>query len=85
MTYKNSMPVARIGDQYELAKYIGNFSVGRREGLGSMYWADGSNFTGLWKNDSRINGKMIMSNGCVYEGEFKNDLFNSLKAKLFLP
>lgn len=50
-----------------------------------MYWADGSNFRGLWKGDLRFKGRMIMPNGCAYEGEFKNDLFSGMKARLFLP
>jgi hypothetical protein len=54
MAYKNSIPLEKVGDQFEIAKYIGNFSAGRREGLGSMYWVDGSNFRGLWKNDGRF-------------------------------
>ena len=85
ITYKNSVPIAKVGDQFELAKYIGNFSCGKREGFGSMYWADGSNFKGLWKNDLRHKGRMIMPNGCVYEGEFKDDLFSGIKCKLYLP
>jgi hypothetical protein len=78
MTYKNSIPVAKVGDQFELAKYMGNFSAGRREGFGAMYWDDGSNFKGLWKNDQRAKGRMIMPNGCIYEGTFKNDTFDCL-------
>ena len=50
-----------------------------------MYWADGSSFEGIWKDDMRYEGKMIMSNGCIYEGTFKNDKFHCKMAKLFLP
>jgi hypothetical protein len=64
---------------------MGNFSCGKREGFGAMYWADGSNFIGLWKGDLRLKGRMIMPNGCVYEGEFKNDLLSGMKSRLFLP
>jgi hypothetical protein len=78
MSFKNSIPLEKVGDTFEIAKYIGSFSVGRRGGFGCMYWVDGSSFRGLWKNDSRFKGRMIMTNGIVYEGEFKNDLFNSL-------
>ena len=48
-------------------------SCGRREGFGCMYWADGSNFEGIWKNDQRSKGRMIMAGGFIYDGTFKND------------
>ena len=50
-----------------------------------MAWADGSSFEGIWKNDNRLKGRMLMSNGYIYEGDFKNDQFDSKCAKLYLP
>lgn len=47
--------------EYELAQYKGNFRNGKREGHGKMIWSDGSCFEGLWKNDLRLNGTMIMA------------------------
>jgi hypothetical protein len=38
-----------------------------------MIWADGSVFDGIWKNDQRLNGSMIMKGGYAYIGSFKND------------
>eukprot|EP00356_Strombidium_inclinatum_P014865 CAMPEP_0170506624 /NCGR_PEP_ID=MMETSP0208-20121228/55624_1 /TAXON_ID=197538 /ORGANISM="Strombidium inclinatum, Strain S3" /LENGTH=107 /DNA_ID=CAMNT_0010788275 /DNA_START=1415 /DNA_END=1738 /DNA_ORIENTATION=+ len=74
-----------VGNQYEVAKYEGDFKHGKREGQGSMVWADGSSFEGTWKNDMRQVGKMVMGNGCVYEGKFRDDKFEDKNAKLFLP
>lgn len=33
----------------------------------------------------RHTGRMIMANGCVYEGDFKNDKFHGEKARVYLP
>ncbi len=38
-----------------------------------MVWTDGSVFTGLWKNDMRLQGQMKMSNGNTYKGSFVDD------------
>lgn len=49
-----------------------------------MIWADGSVFDGLWCNDERVRGRMIMANGFVYEGSFKNDKFHGDNEKLMM-
>lgn len=38
-----------------------------------MVWADGSVFEGIWHNDERFKGRMVMSNGFIYKGSFIND------------
>jgi hypothetical protein len=38
-----------------------------------MTWPDGSSFAGDWLNDSRVNGKLTMVDGNIYEGHFRND------------
>jgi hypothetical protein len=35
-----------------------------------MIWSDGSVFDGIWLNDERHKGRMVMSNGFVYIGTF---------------
>ena len=50
-----------------------------------MYWEDGTNFVGIWANDQRISGKLIMANGVVYEGDFINDLPHSQNGRFYLP
>ena len=84
MFYKNSLG-STDSFNYELAKYDGNFSNGRREGKGSMTWGDGTVITGTWRNDMRHKGTLIMNNGLVYIGSFKNDKICSENAKLLLP
>ena len=41
-----------------------------------MSWADGSAFKGVWKNDKRHEGEMILSNGYAYRGSFVDDKFH---------
>lgn len=50
-----------------------------------MVWFDGSNFEGYWKNDERCHGRMIMANGCVYQGQFVNDKFHGENEQLLMP
>lgn len=50
-----------------------------------MIWSDGSIFEGIWKNDVRHHGRMIMANGFIYIGGFKNDKFNDPYATLMMP
>ena len=49
-----------------------------------MIWADGSCFSGLWHNDIRLKGRMVMSNGMIYEGSFKNDKFHGDNERLYM-
>jgi len=60
MTYKNSIPGSTPGVEYEIAQYKGNFRNGKREGQGKMIWDGGSVFEGIWKNDQRHKGRMIL-------------------------
>jgi len=41
-----------------------------------MTWADGSTFRGMWKNDKRLEGEMLMFSGNIYHGAFDEDQFN---------
>lgn len=65
MNYDYSIPGVN-GADFEEATYEGLFIAGKREGQGTMTWADGSKFMGLWKHDMRILGEMKMQNGNVY-------------------
>lgn len=83
--YKNSTKSVQVGIEYEQAQYKGNFRNGKRDGQGMMVWADGAVFEGTWQNDQRKYGKMIMNNGCVYIGHFKNDKCHGKQERLLLP
>ena len=85
MFYKNSLKSSASGTVYELAQYEGEFRQGRREGKGTMVWGDGTTFEGTWKNDMRHQGKLIMSNNCVYIGRFDKDLINGPSEMLLSP
>lgn len=72
MKYNYSLPGSN-GTEFEEATYEGNWSAGKRDGPGVISWIDGSQFTGIWKNDQRHEGEMRMANGSVYKGQFLND------------
>ena len=46
------------GSEFEEATYEGMWKAGKRDGSGTITWADGSVFTGLWKDDMRLEGEM---------------------------
>jgi len=62
------------GAEYEEATYEGCWRAGKREGQGTMTWAEGAYFTGKWKNDMREYGELRLQNGNFYRGPFMNDL-----------
>ncbi len=83
MKYSHSMP-GNMGAEFEEAQYEGMFKAGKREGFGTMTWADGSVYAGLWKNDKRIDGEMKMQNGNSYKGQFTNDEIHGY-GRLLIP
>ena len=85
MNYKNSVGSTTPGLEYEMAQYKGQFRSGKREGKGKMIWADGSCFEGSWSNDLRQYGRMVMTNGCIYIGQFREDKFHGEYEKLLMP
>jgi hypothetical protein len=46
------------GSDFEEATYQGEWKAGKRQGKGSIVWADGSSFSGEWLNDMRHFGEM---------------------------
>ena len=59
-------------------EYEGKFKDGMRHGIGTMSWANGSQYSGDWNNDQE-NGNGIWFSGDSedrYEGEFKESKFN---------
>ena len=86
MYYKTSLKSTISGVEYEQAQYKGMFRNGKRDGYGKMVWQDGSNFEGIWKNDLRYSGTMLMtSTGWIYKGKFSNDQCHDKKGMLLLP
>jgi len=67
MKYGRSLPGFMEGT-YEEATYDGEWKAGKRDGLGTLTWADGSYFTGIWQNDKRYQGEMRFMKGGIYQG-----------------
>ena len=82
MTYTYSLP-GQAGVEFENGVYEGSWKAGKRDGFGVLTWADGTVFTGIWKNDNRHKGKMRMAHGNTYIGYFQDDKLQGL-AKLLL-
>ena len=55
--------------------YYGEFDKNekKRHGRGIQIWNNGRRYEGYWKQNKKIKGKLIYSNGDIYEGEFLND------------
>ena len=68
--YNYSLPASNGTTEFEEAEYKGNFKAGKRDGYGIMTWTDGSSFKGIWKNDKRHHGEMVLSNGYCFKGGF---------------
>ncbi len=53
--------------------YKGQIKNGKREGLGTCYYANKDKYEGMWKNDyMECVGKYIYRDGSFYSGDFKN-------------
>ena len=55
-------------------RFTGLLVNGRRDGKGTMTWADGGSYDGGWRNDMRDGRGIMMSpDGSRYEGDWSND------------
>ena len=52
------------------SKYVGEYTDGSYNGLGTHTYPDGIHWEGQWKDDKRVNGKgsIKYSDGSAYEG-----------------
>ncbi len=58
------------------AKYIGEFKEGRVEGKGILYFSNGNEYIGNWKNNYRQGkGRFLFIEGHQYLGQFKKNKF----------
>ncbi len=54
--------------------YEGNFKDGKKDGDGTMKYANGDFYSGKWQNDKKHGiGKFIWKNGNSHDGEWKDD------------
>ena len=55
-------------------RFKGSLVTGKRQGKGTMQWADGGNYDGVWRNDKRHGrGVMVLPDGSRYEGTWNDD------------
>ena len=57
------------------AIYSGQFVNDTFNGQGTMSWTNGDKYTGVWQNDSGINGTMTYANGQTAVGQVRNGIF----------
>lgn len=69
--------------QYDNGYYYGNVDEnGKRSGIGTYYWNDGTKLEGLWNNDKAVSGKHYFKNGDIYDGSvFDNGIRISVTGK----
>ena len=65
-------------NDYQPAKFVGEWKFNKRNGQGTMTWPDNSKFEGEWSNDFRVFGKLEMPDHNIYEGFFKSDQFHGV-------
>ena len=80
-TKKSSLPKCNffrkdkcVGElNWSNGKYVGEISNSKRNGYGTMTWANGSNYVGEWE-DGKIHGKGVRTwpSGDKYSGQWKN-------------
>ena len=63
-------------DKKDLGEFVGFWKRDKRDGQGEMKYLDGSIFNGIWKNDMRYKGELIMTSGNIYKGMFLNNVFD---------
>jgi hypothetical protein len=54
-------------------KYVGNFNQGVREGKGEYFYSEGTVFKGMWHNDEKVDGELVLFNGDLFKGQFQNN------------
>ena len=59
-------------------EYYGTWKNGKRSGIGSFFYADGSVYNGNWKNHKKEGvGEIFISNGDSYDGYWSNNKRNN--------
>ena len=58
-------------------KYVGEWKDNKKNGQGTLTYADGNKYVGEWKDNNRNGqGTFTYADGSEYVGEFKDDFFN---------
>ena len=73
-TYVRKLNEEDEGAPSAIFVYDGDFQLGKKHGMGSMTYADGSVYNGSWENDKRHgSGSYQYPNGDIYNGTWVND------------
>ena len=72
---KFNSPLSEV-DFSNLGEYQGSWKNDVREGTGEMTYIDGSQFTGIWRNDERFLGELKFLDGSLYTGYFQNNKYS---------
>jgi hypothetical protein len=74
--FKEGLPHGHEGKKMwaDGSNYIGNWAMGKEDGIGKKINGDGSTYEGEWKEGYQYGqGKQTWPDGTVYEGEFKRE------------
>ena len=60
-------------------RYDGAFMGNSRHGDGTqVYASNGARYVGMWQHNLPHQGKLILSDGTLYEGDWKDDMFSGV-------
>ena len=65
-------------DQFQRLKYEGNMASGLMEGHGTLWWKDGSYYTGQFHNNMKDQfGAIFYANGDIFSGSWSEEKKNT--------
>ena len=65
-------------DQFKRLKYEGNMASGVMEGYGTLWWQDGSYYTGQFHNNMKDQfGAIFYANGDIFSGSWSEEKKNT--------
>lgn len=67
----------KVNGNFTFSHYYRTKKTGKKDGIGIIFWSDGSKYEGQFRNDMICgNGRKLMINGEYYKGQFDHDLPN---------
>ena len=66
--------IDELGNRYE-GRFVGNM----RNGQGTCdYASDRSRFIGIWQNNLPLKGQLILEDGTLFDGDWRDDMFSGV-------